>query len=170
MSKPSRSDYGLASAIIIGAILVIASLVFAADTPNENPATVEKEPQACPKCFDVNLSCPSCQCKATCSSKTLAFESCHIPKKGLNLPEKESDYTGYSNIPSIFAGNTLITVETSELIPGCFYGFEDEGMVKVHRLLGVYPDFIEFKGDNSDGTERVKPESIRFLVKAVVFS
>ena len=122
----------------------------------------------CPDC--ICPKSPDCSCSASCSTKNVAFEGCHLPKSVFSKPSTVMDYTGFSNIPSIFASNELVVVKVDGFYEGCFYGFQHEGEIIVHRLLGVYDSYLVFKGDNNEGTEKVDKEAVQFLVREVRFT
>jgi len=112
-------------------------------------------------------SCPSTKASCTCPlARTV--EACHIPDEYFSKSYERKTYTGMSNQPSIFMGNQLITVNVTskkDLFVGCYYGFEHEEQEKVHRLIGIYSDYLLFRGDNSDGIEKVNFNDIFYLVR-----
>jgi len=139
------------------------------------------------KVEEVNLTCPdlnveelvsfinipSCPpCSLVCSGGR-TFDACHLPDSVFDRRVTRRSYTGFSNIPSIFMGNELETVSVEgrdDLFVGCFYGFRTvEGDVKVHRLMGIYPGYLSFRGDNNDTFEEVQFEDLLYLVRAVNF-
>lgn len=125
----------------------------------------------------INLTCPACpacECKASasCEPEVKLVEACHIPDRYFSMPSKNYEYTGLSNIPSFFMGNKIEVVKVEsekDLFVGCHYGFIDGEIMKVHRLLAVYDDYLVFRGDNSPGTEEVSFDAVQFLVRSVDF-
>lgn len=121
------------------------------------------------------VSCPAapdCICTASCAAKARVFEACHIPERFFNRPSTFKSYSGLSNIPSIFGGNVLETVgvgEKDKLLAGCFYGFDYEDEEYLHRLAGIYPDYLLFQGDNNDGFERVDRDAVKYLLLGVMY-
>lgn len=125
--------------------------------------------------IDTNIvypSCPDCYCEASCSASLKAVEGCHIPEKFFRRKIERITITGYSNIPTMFAGNELTAIEleeNEELIPGCFYRYKTEDYLAIHRLLGVYPDYLAFRGDNNDSFEKIQRENLTHLILGVNF-
>lgn len=159
--------------LIIGALCLLLTYVA---NPPASPSLLEDFNGALsvrpkPEPLDYNFSCPDCLCSASCSSKSKVFEGCHIPARYLRERPKTMDYTGFSNIPSIFAGNTLKVIDvTNPLFPGCFYAFDYGGETIIHRLLGAYENHVVFRGDNNDEFENVRYSDVKFLVTGIEFT
>ena len=169
-----------AQILTIGLILVIGTIIIVSVTGPEflterNQETKEQpliQVNQCPE----TKECPDCICRteATCTTQPSFVQGCHLPQELYNKQQWQTrEYTGLSNLPTIFMGNELTTIKTKEnskLYPGCFYGYttEQEEII-VHRLLGVYSTYLVFKGDNNQGMEKVQREQLRFLVTGIKF-
>lgn len=115
--------------------------------------------------------CPACSAKASCGAgKT--FDACHLTDEYFKMQAEDLPYTGFSNIPSIFMGNKIVTVPVDseeDLFVGCFYGFEHSGEEKLHRLIGIYSDYLVFRGDNNGANEKVYFKDVKYLVRSIKF-
>lgn len=181
LTIPTRAlDYllmGIIAGVIAGLILVflfgvtfsklVAGVTLMAPDVNVERLGSSIKIPACPGC----PQCPSAEATCFCPGAKF-FEGCHIPEKYFEEKYTVRTTTGFSNIPTMVMGNKIITIDVKsekELFVGCFYGFEREGELKVHRLMGVYPNYLLFRGDNSEGFEKVEFKDVKYLVREIQF-
>lgn len=161
-------------------ILLIFLIATAILAPKPELFTLpEKEEENWPTTKDIIVEnyigqeCPNCECTSSCTSETRQVQGCHINMFKNKKPEKEMQYTGMSNIPTIFQGNTLKYITITEediLIPGCFYMYDNNGEKTVHRLIAEYASYAIFRGDNNQKTEKIPRKNITRLITGIEYT
>lgn len=155
--------------------LISVSVFYFANTPSEEPEKIVylNCPQTiCPKLECAGQSCPSCICNYEPAWRII--QGCHIPKEYKNMQTTELTITGYSMQPTLFKGNTLkgVSFEKSMLknLEGCMILFTQEDERIIHRVKGVYNEYVITQGDNGDTTEKVDFNQIQYLITEVEFT
>ncbi|MHA1835250.1 MAG: S26 family signal peptidase [Candidatus Baldrarchaeia archaeon] len=83
-----------------------------------------------------------------------------------------SDTFGYSMQPTIFSGNKLILQDyysKSQLKEGMIIYYVSNGKNRVHRIKGLYEDFLVVQGDNTDTEEKINYKQIKYIVVGVLY-
>lgn len=79
---------------------------------------------------------------------------------------------GFSMRPTIFTGNKVIVVTytNQNLKDGEIIVFENEENISVlHRIKGIYPDYLYTQGDNNNAHEKINYSQIKYIVVGVLF-
>jgi len=79
---------------------------------------------------------------------------------------------GYSMQPTIFSGNKLILYDyhdRSQLKEGMIIFYVSNGKNRVHRIKGLYEDFLVVQGDNLLEEEKIKYDQIKYVVVGVLY-
>jgi hypothetical protein len=82
-----------------------------------------------------------------------------------DIIDRGGGFYGSSMQPAIFEGNTLLMVNASDIVlqPGDIIRYvSDNGCVNdtgagpvIHRIVGIYRDYIMVQGDNNGGAEKI---------------
>ena len=91
--------------------------------------------------------------------------------KTLCLNTKMEKFTGYSMQPTIFTNNLLLisNYNNDTLKEGMIIGFDYEGQIIVHRIKGIYKNYLVTQGDNSDVMEEILYQDVKYIVKGVLY-
>ena len=80
---------------------------------------------------------------------------------------------GFSMQPAMFTGNGVIAVAYTdqELKEGMIikYRSEQHNGTVIHRIQGIYNDYVSTRGDNSNGFEKVQEEDIQDIIVGVLY-
>lgn len=122
----------------------------------------------------------SFECKPNIFGKNNNIQPAHVDveysMRGSDLIIKNvagvSDVFGYSMQPAIFTGNKLILKQyhdRSQLKEGVIIYYKTNDRYRVHRIKGLYEDFLVVQGDNLAEEEKIKYDQIKYIVVGVLY-
>lgn len=76
---------------------------------------------------------------------------------------------GFSMQPAIDDGNIVIVLDSVQFSDGDIVMIEHSGERMVHRVRGIYSDYIVTQGDNNPYSEEVNKTDIKGVVIGVLF-
>lgn len=157
---------------------VIASMIF-------QYMVYTKECPDCIKTCEPKLECPECPSPQinhypTYNMPYNNIQSYHldnvdVDKRGNKICVDDMDrvvsISGFSMRPTMFDGNYVILKEYSGQVitEGMIVRFEkDDGFV-IHRVRGIYDDYIYTQGDSNKYGEKINRTQITDIVTGVIF-
>ena len=154
--------------------------------PPETKVVVEKDPEIASGLTSLveavrNGICNySFECKPNIFGKNNNIQPAHVDvqysMRGSDLIIKNvagvSDVFGYSMQPTIFTGNKLILKQyhdRSQLKEGVIIYYKTNDRYRVHRIKGLYEDFLVVQGDNLPEEEKIRYDQIKYIVVGVLY-